>query len=79
MKSYIFIISENVVPFTQEHIYVKTTENAIRERMYRGGFLRFLSSCYDDAKKYNKKTKIEGQDILSLKQFDEWLAKHYCL
>ena len=74
MKSYIFMISENVVPFKDEHIYVKASENAIRRRMYAGGFLRFLASCYCEADEW---TQID-KPVLSLKQFDKWRKEHFC-
>ena len=78
MKSYIFQVSENAVPFKNEVVYVKASENAIRAREYAGGFLRFLSSCYDDAENYSGSSTIDGQKIMSLKEFDEWRKNHYC-
>lgn len=78
MESFIFVIGENTVPFKKERIHVRATEAAIRVRMYAGGFLRFVSSCLDYAKNYPIGTKINGQEILSLHQFDEWRKQHYC-
>lgn len=79
MAKYIFMISENIVPPKfEETIYVRASEDEIRQRMYAGGFLRFLSSCYDDSKNHPKGTRISGQKILSLKEFDQWRKEHYC-
>lgn len=78
MKSYIFQVSENSVPSKNEVVYVKASENAIRAREYAGGFLRFLSSCYDDAENYSALSTIDGQKIMSLKEFDEWRKNHHC-
>lgn len=78
MHSYIFIIRENLPSFKDECIYVRASETAIEARRYTGGFLRFLDSCLDDAKNYPPGTKIDGQEILSLRQFDEWRKQHHC-
>lgn len=78
MRNYIFQVSENTVPFKKEFVYVRASENAIRAREYAGGFLRFLSSCYDDAKNYSESSTIDGQKIMSLKEFDEWRKNHNC-
>ena len=75
MKSYIFIVSENVLPFKYEHIYVRASEKAIRQRMYVGGFLRFLSTLYCEDSEI---TEIAGQPVMSLSQFDEWRKEHGC-
>ena len=79
MEKYIFMVNENVLPPKFENtIYVRASEGEIRQRMYAGGFLRFLASCYDYAKNYPHGTKCKGQKILSLKEFDEWRKEHYC-
>lgn len=75
---YIFCISENVAPLKNECIYVKATEVDIRSRMYAGGFLRFLSSIYDYAENYPRGGDVNGNKILSLRQFDKWREEHHC-
>lgn len=74
MKSYIFQINENVLPSKNESIYVLCSEHALRERMYVGGFLRFLASFYD----YPENYPIDGQKVLTLKEFDVWRKDHHC-
>lgn len=71
MKKYLFICRENN-PKATEDVAVIASEHAIRCRMYEGGFLRFLSSCYDDAGKYEGMTEFQGMPVLNLKQFDSW-------
>ena len=79
MEKYIFMVNENVLPPKfEETIYVRASEGEIRQRMYAGGFLRFLSSCYDYSKNYPQGTKCNGQKILSLREFDKWRKEHYC-
>ncbi len=78
MKNYIFQVGENIKPFKKEVVYVRASENAMRAREYTGGFLRFLSSCYDDAENYSESSTIDGQKIMSLKEFDVWRKEHYC-
>lgn len=79
-KKYIFLVGENLSYTKPEtDVYVRATEQDIRNRMYVGGFLRFLSACYDDADKYGKGTKIGGKKILGLKGFDKWRKEHNCV
>lgn len=78
MEKYIFIVVENVIPFKDESVYVRATESEMRQRMYAGGFLRFLSDCYDYSKNHPRGAKIEGQKIMSLREFDDWRKQHNC-
>ena len=80
-NKYIFVIEENTVPAKHdESIYVRATEGEIRQRMYVGGFLRFLSACYDYADNHKgKDARICGQKILGLKAFDQWRKEHHCV
>ena len=80
-KKYIFVIGENTMTTTHnESIYVRATEGEIRQRMYVGGFLRFLSSWYDYADNYKgKDARICGQKIIGLKAFDQWRKEHRCV
>ena len=78
MERFIFQIFENEVQFNEEAIYVRATEMDIETRMYAGGFLRFLSSCYDISRNYPRGSKIDGQKILTLSQFDQWRREHHC-
>ena len=75
MKSYIFQISENTVPFNTEYVYVKASEKAIEERKYLGGFLRFNSACYTEAENCPDML-LNGNKIMTLKQFDTWINEH---
>ena len=74
MKSYIFQVNENVYPVKEESIFVLASANAISARMYAGGFLRFLASIYDDPENY----PLDGQKVLTLKEFDAWRKEHNC-
>ena len=74
---YIFEISENVLP-PKKSIYVMATEKDIRQRMYLGGFMRFLSSVYDYASHYHCGENVNGSKILSLQEFDKWRNEHFC-
>ena len=74
----IYQISENVIG-AQGYIYVRAARNEIEEREYRGGFARFNSDVYAEGKGYPRGTKINGQEILSIRKFDNWLKKHNCL
>lgn len=74
MKSYIFQVNENVLPVKDESIFVLASEKAMRERMYVGGFLRFLSSFYE----YPENYPIDGKKVLTLKEFDQWRKEHNC-
>lgn len=78
MKRFIFQIGENVLPIKNECVYVRATESQIRQRMYLGGFLRFLSGFYDYSKNHPRGTNIDGQKILSLREFDKWRKEHHC-
>lgn len=74
----IYQISENIIG-AQGYVYVRATEDEIEEREYRGGFARFNSDVYAEGKNYPRGTKIDGQEILSIRKFDNWLKKHNCL
>jgi len=50
-------------------IFVKTTREAIDNREFIGGFQRFLQVAYDD----QPLDVVDGQKVMVLKEFDEWL------
>lgn len=76
---YIYQISENIIKPNVDTCYVRATEDEITLREYRGGFARFCAGCYAESKKYPRGTKINGQEILSIRKFDNWLKNHNCL
>lgn len=52
--------------------YVRTTERAMSEREFCGGFRRFLREAYTE-KKVNE---IDGHKVLNIRQFDKWRNEH---
>ena len=74
----IYQISENVIG-AQGYVYVRATEDEITVREFRGGFARFNAGLYAESKEFPRGTKIKGQEILSIRKFDEWLKKHNCI
>lgn len=79
MAKYIYVVRENTDKWLDYKLYVRATEKQIEEREYLGGFLRFIAEAYDESKNYSAKSTIDGQKILSLKEFDEWRKQHYCV
>ena len=76
----IFQISENVIrPIPTGYVYVRATEREIEQREFRGGFARFNSGRYAESKEFPRGSKIDGQEIFSLRKFDKWLKEHNCI
>lgn len=78
MERFIYVIRENTDKYFDYKLYVRATEKEIEERECLGGFYRFIQECYDYSKNYPRGTKINGQKILSLREFDKWRKEHYC-
>ena len=74
----IYQICENIIG-ARGYVYVRATDDEITVREFRGGFARFNAGLYAEGKKYPRGTKIDGQEILSIRKFDNWLKKHNCL
>lgn len=74
----IYQVCENVIG-AQGYVYVRATDDEITVREFRGGFTRFNAGLYAEGKKYPRGTKIDGQEILSIRKFDNWLKEHNCL
>ena len=76
----IYQISENVIrPNPSGYVYVRATDTEILMREFSGGFARFNAGLYGDSKDYPRGTKIHGQKIFSIAEFDKWLKQHNCL
>jgi hypothetical protein len=77
--TYIFKVSENLYPYSSsDSIYVRTTDDAIRNRQFIGGFKRFNYEIYDYTDPGDVRTEIDGQKIMNIKEFDKWRKDHGC-
>ena len=79
MRNFIFVVRENTDKWLDYKLYVKANEKQMEEREWAGGFLRFISEIYDYANNYSSESMINGQKVLSLREFDEWRKEHYCV
>ena len=71
-RSYVYHIISGV-----NECYVCATELTINRRRYTYNSQRFVVGIYDYADNYPKKdADVNGNPILSVRQFDKWLKQH---
>lgn len=76
MEKLIYVVWNNIIGNNKECVYVRATENEIGKREFYNGFRHFNSDCYAYSKEFPYGTKIDGQQILSIRKFDKWLEKN---
>ena len=76
MEKFIYVVWNNIIGNNKECVYVRATEKEIGKREFYNGFRHFNRDCYAYSKEFPYGTKIDGQQILSIRKFDKWLEKN---